>query len=60
MTIYEIAERTKETAPHFFDGSTLRFFGQTMADFFGRKTSGRDLLHFCHIQRLVRQRNGKN
>jgi hypothetical protein len=33
MTIYEIAERTKETAPHFFDGSTLRFFGRTMADF---------------------------
>ena len=33
MTIYEIAERTKETAPHFFDGSTLKFFGQTMADF---------------------------
>lgn len=33
MTIYEIAKRTKETAPHFFDRSTLRFFGQTMADF---------------------------
>ena len=34
-TIYEIAERTKETAPHFFTEKTLRFFGQY------RKSSGK-------------------
>ena len=33
MTIYEIKERTKETAPYFFSRSTLRFFGQTMKSF---------------------------
>jgi hypothetical protein len=33
MTIYEIKERTKETAPYFFDRKTMRFFGQTMRSF---------------------------
>ena len=33
MTIYEIKERTKETAPNFFSRKTMKFFGQTMKDF---------------------------
>ena len=33
MTIYEIREATKETAPFFFARSTLRFFHQTMKSF---------------------------
>jgi protein associated with RNAse G/E len=33
MTIYDIKERTKKTAPYFFDRKTMKFFGQTMRDF---------------------------
>lgn len=33
MTIYEIKEATKETAPYFFSPDTMRFFGQTMKCF---------------------------
>ena len=33
MTIYEIKQRTQETAPYFFTRQTLKFFGQTMKDF---------------------------
>ena len=33
MTIYEIKEATKETAPYFFTRDTLRFFHQTMRSF---------------------------
>jgi len=33
MTIYEIKERTKKTAPHFFDHKTMKFFNQVLADF---------------------------
>ena len=33
MTIYEIKELTKETAPYFFNKDTLKFFGQTLANF---------------------------
>lgn len=31
MTIYEIKERTKDTAPYFFTHSTMKFFHQTMS-----------------------------
>ena len=30
VTIQEIKERTKDTAPYFFTPDTLRFFGQTL------------------------------
>ena len=33
MTIYEIKELTKETAPYFFSRDTMRFFGQTLKSF---------------------------
>lgn len=33
MTIYEIKERTKETAPYFFSRGSMKFFKQTMKDF---------------------------
>ena len=33
MTIYEIKEKTRETAPYFFSRSSMRFFGQTLKDF---------------------------
>ena len=33
LTIYDIKERTRETAPYFFAKDTLRFFGQKMSDF---------------------------
>jgi len=33
LTIHDIKELTKETAPHFFTKETLRFFGQTMGSF---------------------------
>tara|TARA_R100000008_G_scaffold13859_1_gene6767 strand:+ start:155 stop:376 length:222 start_codon:yes stop_codon:yes gene_type:complete len=33
MTIYEIKQRTKKTAPYFFSRNTMRFFGQTLKDF---------------------------
>jgi hypothetical protein len=33
MTIYEIKERTKETAPYFFSKDNMRLAGQTMKSF---------------------------
>ena len=33
LTIQEIKERTKDTAPYFFSPDTLRFFGQTLRSF---------------------------
>jgi hypothetical protein len=33
MTIYEIKELTKNTAPYFFSRDSMRFFGQTMKCF---------------------------
>jgi hypothetical protein len=40
MTIYDIKRETAETAPHFFDRQTLRFFGQTMKSFTVSKAGG--------------------
>jgi hypothetical protein len=37
MTIYQIKEATKETAPFFFTKETLKFFGQTMSSFSVKK-----------------------
>ena len=39
MTIYEIKEKTKKTAPFFFDKKTMKFFGQTLKDFKVKKQS---------------------
>ena len=33
MTIYEIKERTKETAPYFFTRNNMKFAGQTLKMF---------------------------
>ena len=33
MTMYEIKQRTQETAPYFFSKQTMKFFGQTLKDF---------------------------
>ena len=33
LTIYDIEENTKNTAPYFFSRDTLSFFKQTMASF---------------------------
>lgn len=33
MTIYEVKQKTKKTAPYFFSKNTMRFFGQTLKDF---------------------------
>jgi hypothetical protein len=33
MTIYEIKEQTKKTAPHFFSRETMKFFNQRLKDF---------------------------
>ena len=33
MTIYEIKEKTKETAPFFFSRGNMKFAGQTLKDF---------------------------
>ena len=39
MTIYEIIERTKVTAPYFFNKKTMKFFGQTIGGFSVEKQS---------------------
>ena len=37
MTIYEIKELTKKTAPYFFNRDTMKFYGQTLKDFSVKK-----------------------
>jgi hypothetical protein len=39
MTIYEVKEKTKKTAPYFFSRDTMKFFGQKMKDFKVKKAS---------------------
>mgnify|MGYP003153140969 CR=1 FL=1 len=39
MTIYQIKEKTKETAPYFFSADTMRFFDQKLSDFKVEKQS---------------------
>ena len=39
MTIYEIKEKTKVTAPNFFCRDTMKFFDQTLKDFKVKKQS---------------------
>lgn len=33
MTIYEVKQKTKKTAPYFFSRETMKYFRQTMKDF---------------------------
>lgn len=33
MTIYDIKNLTRDTAPYFFSRKTLKFFGQTLRSF---------------------------
>ena len=44
MTIYEIKDQTKETAPYFFNRETLKFFGQTMKSFKVSKLNDKEYL----------------
>ena len=44
MTIEEIKERTKETAPYFFSKDTMSFFNQKMSDFEVEKISETEYL----------------
>ena len=39
LTIYEIKEKTKVTAPYFFCRDTMKFFDQTLKDFKVKKQS---------------------
>ena len=46
MTIYDIKDRTRESAPYFFSRNTLKFFHQTMRSFHVKKQSdGRYYIH---------------
>lgn len=45
MTIYQIQELTRKTAPYFFSKNSMKFFGQTMRSFSIKKQSdGRYLI----------------
>ena len=33
MTIYEVKQKTRKTAPYFFSRETMKYFRQTMKDF---------------------------
>jgi hypothetical protein len=45
MTIYQIQELTRKTAPYFFSNDSMKFFGQTMRSFSVKKQSdGRYLI----------------
>ncbi len=54
MTIYEIKERTRETAPYFFTRGTMRFFRQTMRSFSVTKQGDKYL-----IRAKMRDHTGK-
>ena len=45
MTIQEIKQRTKKTAPHYFSEGTLNFFNQTLKDFKVRKLNDTEFLN---------------
>jgi hypothetical protein len=55
MTIYEIKEKTQQTAPYFFSRDTLKFFGQTMSSFRVKKQSDGRIMIFAPM----RDRQGK-
>lgn len=56
MTIYQIKQATRVTAPHYFERSTMKFFGQRMRDFRVQKQAdGR-----YKIAAQMRGRDGRN
>ena len=60
MTIYEIKNRTQETAPYFFVPKTLKFFGQTMRSFSViKQPDGRYLISAPMIDRFTGRNMGK-
>ncbi len=44
MTIQEIKQRTKDTAPHYFSSNTLSFFNQKLSDFKVKKLNDTEYL----------------
>ena len=44
MTIQEIKQRTKDTAPHYFSVKTLSFFNQKLSDFKVKKLNDTEYL----------------
>ena len=48
MNIYEIKERTKKTAPHFFSGDTMKFFNQRLKDFKVKKLNETEYLIYAN------------
>jgi len=60
MTIYEIKQRTQESAPYFFVPKTLKFFGQTMRSFSIKKQNdGRYYISAPMIDRFTGRNMGK-
>ena len=47
MTIQEIKQRTKKTAPHYFSEGTLNFFNQTLKDFKVKKLNDTEFLIYA-------------
>ena len=47
MTIYEIKEQTKKTAPHFFSKDTMKFFNQRLKDFKVKKLNETEYLIYA-------------
>nr|BAR35661.1 hypothetical protein [uncultured Mediterranean phage uvMED] len=48
MTIYEIKEQTKKTAPHFFSRETMKFFNQRLKDFKVKKLNETEYLIYAN------------
>ena len=47
MTIQEIKQRTKTSAPHYFSADTLRFFNQKLTDFKVKKLNETEYLIYA-------------
>jgi len=47
MTINEIKEQTKKTAPYFFSEDTMKFFNQTLKDFRVKKLNETEYLIYA-------------
>ena len=48
MTIYEIKEQTKKTAPYFFSRKTMKFFNQRLKDFKVKKLNETEYLIYAN------------
>ena len=47
MTIQEIKQRTKKTAPYYFSADTLNFFNQSLKDFKVKKLNDTEYLIYA-------------